>query len=227
MVHILSWAVAVALALNLRAEYFGPIWQVYLFKPLTTLLIIVLARRGPGTTGRIYRAAIIAGLVWSLAGDVFLMLPGDRFIFGLGSFLVAHLFYTGAFVSDGGFKASPALLGAYGLYYLLLITMLQPYLGTLTIPVAVYGIALATMGWQAAERWAVRRTGPAAGAALGALLFVVSDSVLALNRFAIPFRAGRLVIMTTYIAAQWLIARSLFAPAPSPAAKLVPGKPVC
>ncbi len=213
MVHILSWAVAAALALNLRAEYVGPAWQVYLFKPLTTALVIALAWRGRGAPGKVYRAATLAGLAWSLAGDVFLMLPGDRFIFGLGSFLVAHLFYIGAFVSDGGFRASPVLLGSFGLYYVLLITALRPHLGPLAAPVAVYGLALSTMGWQAAERWAVRRTGPAAAAAAGALLFVVSDSVLAVNRFVGPFCAGRLVIMTTYIGAQWLIARALVAPA--------------
>ena len=187
----------------------GPAWRVYLFKPLTTSLIIAMAALWPGQTGRRYRGLIVLGLVFSLAGDVFLMLPGDRFVQGLVSFLVAHLCYIAAFASSAGARWTPRLFVPYLLYDLVFMALLWPGLGPLAAPVTVYAAVLVGMGWQAAERWAVFRSGPALGAAVGGALFVLSDSVIAINRFVAPFRASRLIIMTTYIAAQWLIARSV------------------
>jgi uncharacterized membrane protein YhhN len=201
--------VCVSLALHLRAEYFGPAWQVFVFKPLTTSLIIAMAVLLPGQVGPRYRALIVLGLLCSLAGDTFLMLPGDRFVLGLASFLLAHLCYITAFVSGAGVRVTPRLAAPYVLYDVAFMAILWPTLGPLTLPVTAYGIVLAVMGWQAAERWAALRTSPALGAAVGGALFLLSDSVLAVNRFVAPFRASRLLIMTTYIAAQWLIARSV------------------
>ncbi len=74
----------------------------YVLKPLTTLLIAGIAFVIPVPVSDTYRWLVILGLLLSLAGDVFLMLPDDRyFIFGLASFLVAHLFYIGAYRSRG------------------------------------------------------------------------------------------------------------------------------
>jgi uncharacterized membrane protein YhhN len=210
-VEILSAAVVVSLAIHLRAAYFGPAWQVYLFKPLTTLLLIVLAWSEREREADGYRAAIVAGLAASLAGDVFLMLPGDAFTPGLVSFLVAHVCYLRAFTMDGGWRTS-ARVAPYAAAYLLLMAVLLPNLGPLILPVVIYGAVLVSMGWQAAERAARRRSGPALRAALGGAVFIVSDSVLAIDRFVVPFHAATLVVMTTYIAAQWLIARSIDQP---------------
>src|SRR6185503_13370199 len=71
----------------------------YLFKPLTVVLIMLIAFQSKHTTSPFYRQAIIAGLIFSLAGDIFLMLP-DRFIPGLVSFLFAHVFYIAAFTYE-------------------------------------------------------------------------------------------------------------------------------
>lgn len=202
-------AIGATLALHLRAQYFGPPWQVWVFKPLTTALLILLAAILPGQVAARYRRAILAGLFCSLWGDVFLMLPSDRFVAGLASFLVAHLCYIRAFTIPAGFRRSVRIAVPFALYYVLLLALLWPRLGDLRVAVAVYGAVLATMGWQAAERWAATGTAPAAGAAAGAVLFLASDSVLAVDRFVAPFQASRLVVMTTYIAAQWLIARSV------------------
>lgn len=90
---LLSPLILVAAALAVRADYRGPPWHHYLGKPLATTLIFVLAwSRAPDAT-RSYALAILLGLLCSLAGDIFLMLPGDRFIPGLVSFLLAHLAY--------------------------------------------------------------------------------------------------------------------------------------
>ena len=65
------------------------------------------------------------------------------------------------------------------------------------------------MAWQAAEQWMARPNAAAASAAIGGILFVASDSILAANRFASPLRPARIAIMVTCVAAQWCIARSV------------------
>jgi uncharacterized membrane protein YhhN len=84
---------------------------------------------------------------------------------------------------------------------------LWPLLGDRRLPVLVYMLAIVTMAWQAA-RWSGLHTAAAGLAAAGSALFVLSDSVLAWNRFARPFRAAQAVVLSTYFAAQWLIALS-------------------
>jgi uncharacterized membrane protein YhhN len=208
---LLTIAIAASTVLTIVAEQRGGRRGVYLFKPLTTVLILALALAAPQPVAGGYQALVCIGLVFSLAGDVFLMLPRDRFIAGLASFLVAHLFYVAAFAPRPPGLAAPAVLVALLLYGAVLMRALWPRLGPLRVPVAVYAAALLAMAWQAAERWAVLGTTPALLAAVGAGLFVVSDSVLAWERFVRRVRHGQAVVLGTYFAAQWLIAMSVHA----------------
>jgi len=182
-------------------------WQrgVYLFKPLTTGLILAFASLSGDPA---YRWLVCAGLVFSLFGDVFLMLPRDRFVAGLVSFLVAHLLYVAAFRQGGvGFTWMLALPCA--LYAALLLRVLLPRVGTLKLPVLVYALALMAMAWTAAERAAAGLPGGGLATA-GATLFVVSDSALAINRFVQPFRGAQALVLSTYFLAQTLIALSVY-----------------
>ena len=86
---ILTLLAILSAALHIRAEYHGPRYHVYLFKPLTMVFILLIALQARWPDFSRYKVAIIAGLVCSLAGDVFLMLPSDRFIPGLVSFLIS------------------------------------------------------------------------------------------------------------------------------------------
>lgn len=197
-------------ALTIRAEYRGTRRAVYVFKPLTTVLILALAATAEPVS-RGYQALVCIGLLFSLAGDVFLMLPRDRFVAGLASFLVAHLFYAAAFAPRPVRLVAPLVLALLVAYGMVLLRALWPRLGRLRAPVAVYAAALLVMAWQAAARWAVLDTTPALLAALGAALFVVSDSVLAWERFRRRHAHGQAVVLGTYFAAQWLIASSVSA----------------
>lgn len=209
----LALAVSAALVavLAIRAHYLDESrrWQVYAFKPLATLLILALALvLTPARSD--YQWAIAAGLLFSTAGDVFLMLPRDRFVAGLASFLVAHLCYIGAFAIGVPFAAAPLLwlpfFAAGGLVLALVWPGLKP---ALRAPVAVYVIVIAAMAGQAAGRWHMTGSVVALAAAVGAGLFVVSDAVLAIDRFRWKFRAARAVTLATYWAAQLLIALSI------------------
>lgn len=207
----LSIAIALSAAVTVWAEHRGVRRAVYVFKPLTTVLILALALAAPDAVSEPYRALVAAGLVFSLAGDVFLMLPRDRFVAGLASFLVAHLFYVAAFAPRPPTFAAPGALLVLASCGVGLLRALWDDLGKLRGPVVVYAAALLAMAWQAAERWMGLQTVPALLAAIGAGLFVVSDSVLAWERFAARHRYGQVVVLSAYFAAQWLIALSVAA----------------
>jgi uncharacterized membrane protein YhhN len=203
-------ALAAGLALG-WGEHRGPRALVYAAKPLATLLILALAWLAPPGAHPLVARWIVAGLVFSLAGDVLLMLPSDRFVAGLASFLLGHLCYIAALTQEAGFQLAPLalvpLLVAVGLVY----RRLAPGLGSLRIPVILYSLVIVVMAWQALARCgALPGAGPPLAAA-GALLFAASDSALALARFQGPFKGSQDLVYATYFAAQWLIAVSLYA----------------
>ena len=210
MIATLSVLVAISALLHVRAEYRGPRWQVYVFKPLTTTLILGVALSAPEPISSIYQLAIALGLLLSLAGDIFLMLPSDRFTFGLISFLLAHLCYVAAFASFGEPPWSPWAAAPFVAYGLVLLSLLWRHLGRYRAAVVVYASVLLVMGWQATEQYLAVAETRALVALGGAVLFVISDSALAWNRFARRFRLAQALVLSTYFAAQWLIAVSVY-----------------
>ncbi len=208
---VLSVAALFTAALHIRAEYVGPRSRVYVCKPLTTGLILLLALKTGEPVSGFYQSAVVIGLAFSLAGDVFLMLPKDRFAFGLASFLVGHLAYIAAFTSVEGFRITVLCLAPFLLAVGVVYAMLLPHLGRLWLPVLFYVLAIMVMAWQAAERFELTGDASSLLALAGALLFLVSDSALAFNRFRARFHSAQVVVLSTYYAAQWLIALSVAA----------------
>jgi uncharacterized membrane protein YhhN len=183
---------------------------VFGFKPLTTVLII--ARAWPrGKAQPRVRRWVLAGLLLSLAGDIALLWPHQGFLAGLVAFLLAHLLYIVAFTREHRFAAHRAPFAAYALVAGGVLALLWAHVpGALRAPVAVYVLALATMAAQAAVVWLTSYAGEdgrrARTLAIGGALFVVSDALLATNKFALPLPAASLWILGTYWAAQWCIA---------------------
>lgn len=194
---------------HLWADYNGPRWLIYIAKPATTTLILAIALVAPQPVSAFYQMAIVAGLLFSLAGDIFLMLPQDRFMAGLVAFLLAHLCYIAAFGAQVGWP----LLSIWGLpvvvFAISIYRLLTPHLGKLRLPVLVYMVIISLMAWLAITLFVQRREAWALWAAMGAILFVVSDSTLAINRFRKPFWSAQLIVLGTYYVAQWLIAQSV------------------
>lgn len=182
-------------------------WLNLVAKPLATVLIITFAwPRGRGTP--VLRRWVLAGLVLSLAGDVALLWPREGFLPGLVSFLLAHLAYLVAFTRVQRFAAGPVPFAAYAVLAGVVLSLLWPGVpAALRLPVLAYVACLASMAAQAAVLW---RAAPADTAArrlaLGGLLFLASDALLALNRFAWPLPAASLWILSTYWSAQVCIA---------------------
>ncbi|WP_235605961.1 lysoplasmalogenase, partial [Rhodanobacter thiooxydans] len=189
----------------------GWLWLHWIAKPLATALIFVLAWRARPVVSPRYRRWVLAGIAGSLAGDVFLMLPGDLFVPGLVAFLLAHVCFIAAFLSDSRLAAPAWPLAAclaYGAANLALLwDAIDP---PLRVPVIVYVAVLATMGGQAWARARTRRSDAAAQlAARGALVFMLSDSVLAWDRFRGPVPLASLWVLAAYYLALWWIARSV------------------
>lgn len=205
----LTMLAGASLAGHLHAEYRGPRWQIYLFKPLTTGLILAVALLGPGPGEPRYQAAVVTGMAFSLLGDILLMLPGDRFVPGLASFLLAHLAYLVALTTGVPLGSAPGLAIPIAACAAVLLRLLWPGLGSVRPAVTLYAVVLALMTWQAMARAAVLETPGAMMAAAGGVLFLVSDSVLAVRRFRRSFRLDQVVVMLTYVAAQALIAWSV------------------
>jgi uncharacterized membrane protein YhhN len=207
--------IALSAALTIYGEMSDRPRLVYIFKPLTTVLIVILAAVLPANSDGRYRPALLIGLLFSLAGDVFLMLPGDRFIAGVAAFLAAHLAYLTAFTSVVPFAASPASFAVVALVVAAILFVLWGKLpGRMRAPLVVYAVVLGTMAAQAISQGIVLGSPAANAGALGGVLFLASDSTLVTNRFARPFRFAPLAVLGTYYAAQVLIAASVMVTAP-------------
>ncbi len=185
------------------------------FKPLVmvfAIFFIAINDHSTGTTGT-FRSTFIAALTFSLAGDVLLMFPG-YFIPGLVAFLLAHLCYLALFRQGvPWFPSRRALLATLAIgaaVYALLWSGLNP---VLKIAVAAYVVAIALMAAQAVGRATVLREKPATLVAVGAAFFMLSDALLAFNRFVQPLQLAGLAapfwVLSSYYIAQLLIANNV------------------
>jgi uncharacterized membrane protein YhhN len=179
----------------------------YLFKPLTMLAIIASAALAQSGSMSSYGIAVVAGLVCSLVGDVFLINPARLVKAGI-SFFIAHLCYISAFASTGQARPPLAPLVLLLIVGVLLLGWFWSGLGHLKIPVTLYGLALVTMVWLACSAWLVQSGSAQAMAATGSLLFLISDALIAVKRVKRGFAFAELLILATYFTAQWLIALS-------------------
>ena len=182
--------------------YSGPGWAVTtskaLLMPLLAAAVLIAVRRPRPSQAWL----LVTALAGSWVGDVLLSFPG-WFVPGLLAFLAAHLAFIVLFLQlplQAGRRRLPLWTLVYIAWYAAFLALLAPHLGALLVPVAVYGAVLGTMAALAGGRGGL--------IALGGAFFVVSDSVLALGRFlpGYEFALHDLVVMSTYLAAQGLIA---------------------
>jgi uncharacterized membrane protein YhhN len=169
-------------------------------KPLTTALLFAVI--GPGGGGGRFAALVSGGVALSLVGDTALLFESERsFLVGLIAFLGAHVLYAVGFFgkargSMGVFLYALVMLLATGA----LLRRLWRGAGGMRGPVVVYGAAIATMAITAFATMGGGGLSPAASrlAAAGALLFVISDSCLALSRFSRPIPHSAVLTLGVY-----------------------------
>ena len=188
---------------------------IHVFKPLTGILLVATALV-PGTfRADPYARLIGLGLLFSLFGDVWLMLPRDRFLYGLVSFLLAHACYIFAFLTPT--PAYMFVLAALPLSVIgaIVLAYLWPGLpARLKGAVGFYVVVIVLMATLAASRAMSRLSTGTLLAAIGAFLFLASDAVLAIERFRRRFRLARASVLGSYFAGQLMIALSVGVPAP-------------
>jgi uncharacterized membrane protein YhhN len=205
--------IAITVTLLVRAELRGERRQVYLWKPLSTVLVIAVAVLSLAQPNAIpaFTLWVTCGLVLSLGGDVALILESARaFLAGLVLFLLAHVVYAVAFTLYNGFHAQDLITAAIlGMISVLFYLYLWPGLGRMKVAVAIYVLFIATMVNRALSTFfgETLSTTQAWLISIGAILFMVSDMVLAVNRFRHPFKANRLGLYF-YYGGQLLIALS-------------------
>lgn len=193
---------------------FGFLKDYNLFvKPLITVsLAYYLYRKSNMQKG--FNRLIFAGLLFSLFGDCFLVFANVDvffFLYGLLAFLLVHIVYAAAFFRD--FKNNPQSSKLYGhlmLFFMGVFSMsyyswIRDYLNNFRIPVLVYIFVISIMAILAAYRY--KRVNLLSFRLIywGAIFFVISDSVLAYNKFVEPFSHAGVLIISTYMIAQYMI----------------------
>jgi uncharacterized membrane protein YhhN len=203
---------AVLLSFLIRAGVLERQRQVYFLKPISTLLVItvVLLSLLDPLRNLTYTIGVTIGLVLSLGGDIALMFEDNRnaFALGLGFFLLAHVAYTVVFTLLGrvsvwdGFSIAALLTAGVGFY-----TLIRSNLGKMRVPVIAYMLVISIMVSRAVATLASPDFGneQASMIVVGALLFYLSDVILAANRFWKPWRYRRVSLAPYYIG-QFLIA---------------------
>jgi uncharacterized membrane protein YhhN len=203
----------VTVILLVRARFRSDRRQEYIWKPLSTVLVILVALLSLLTPGArpAFTLAITLGLVLSLGGDVALMLRSERmFLIGLVLFLLAHVVYAIAFTVPNGFHPADLITGAVLLLVAVLVYLyLRPGLGSMKSPVILYILIICFMVNRAISTFFgdAFTTTQAWLMTLGAILFWFSDLMLAVNRFRHPFKAESTSLFL-YYGGQLLIALS-------------------
>jgi uncharacterized membrane protein YhhN len=178
---------------------------VLLTKPLILLSIIIFYFLQTRHKSDWQDKLMLVAFAFSMIGDSFLLFEGEiHFMLGLGSFLITHLCYISVFFSQKGQANmfTRILLPIFGITIFLFIqNQLAP---AIKFPFIAYMLAIITMSILASER----KTNPESYrlVLIGAVLFMVSDSLLAINQFAKPLPYSTILVMGTYVFAQYFIA---------------------
>lgn len=183
-------------------------WLVVICKPLmmTSLMVfywVVSTKR---------RKLYMVALLFSLLGDIFLLDKQGMFLLGIGAFLITQVLYIVLVLERSkGFFTPKLVLSTipFLIYLVLLMRTLGPGLEDLYYPVLIYGIVISVFGITALNYHLNQRSASSSILLTGAILFIMSDSMIALNNFYFPHMIFPVAIMLTYALAQYLICSSV------------------
>ena len=216
------WLIAFVLlaALELIGEI-GDNRSLILFtKPLLMpVLAIWLVQKTAGIR-RFFRHTIQAGLLFAMLGDIFMMFSYGAydelfFILGLGAFMCTHLCYLGGFISEiklksGYLRRQPLWLLPFLLFIIGFLIWLWPKIPVgMQQPVTVYALVISTMALTVVNTYGKFSKEVFTSLLIGALLFILSDCLIAAFKFGHPFPGVHMAIMLTYLLGQWLIVRGV------------------
>lgn len=194
--------------LYVDASYRGPVWQRWVFKPVTLLLLLIMAWQAPmfSVTGYL----VLAGLFASLVGDTLTLLPRQRMLYATGAFFLSHLLYTIWFASTmtlSFFWPLPLVLLIIGA---LLIATLWARLGEFRWPVCTFIVMTLVMVWLAGEKWFLLPTEAAFSGFAGASLLLLGNIIWFLSHYRGRFRADSALAAACYFGGHFMIVRALY-----------------
>lgn len=182
---------------------------VFIFKPFILLSLLFLYAHSVINKNKLY----VVALIFSFFGDVFLLYSGDiLFKFGLSSFLIAHLLFIAIVIKRIDKRKFSTILTAiipFSIVLFLLLFLLKDSLNELFIPVLIYGITICVFGVVSLIDFLNTKSKNSLIMLIGAIVFISSDAILAINKFYITVLILQIVVMVTYISAQYLIYRSM------------------
>jgi len=193
--------------LDLVGVYFEHNTIIFMAKPFLMITLIWYYIVNTKTVNKLF----VAGLFFSFLGDVLLLGTGELyFILGLLFFLIAHVFYIIMVIKLlKNTKMTQVLLASipYLIIFTSLLTILYSGLGEMKIPVIVYAITITVLGISSLSLYLQNKNKTHLILVFGVLIFIISDSVLALNMFYKEQSIYPLLIISTYVIAQYLICR--------------------
>jgi uncharacterized membrane protein YhhN len=198
------WVFFAVSAFDLIAIGLSVYWMELIFKPLILLSLLALYVMSSERRNLWYFLA----LLFSLLGDIYLLDKNNMFHLGLGSFLCAQLLFVFILWKDmpkSSWLQRVVSLLPFVFYLALLLSVLGPDLGSFTVPVWVYGVVISMFGALSLLNYLVRRSPASMILLLGAVLFILSDSMIALNKFHEADDLYQVAIMLTYVLAQYFI----------------------
>ncbi len=188
----------VAAAIFISGRMIDIFWLKMVTKPIPVLMMALYLFLLPHKNR--FNWLIIVGLLFGATGDILLEYSSHTFLFGLIAFLLGHIFYIIAFVSDCRRPALGVAVFVY-LYGLAVYSVLQAgHLENMALPVMVYLLVITTMGWRAAARYQAPGVNHASAKSgmIGAALFLFSDTLLAISLFVAPFPLSGVIVIITY-----------------------------
>lgn len=214
MLYLILSIIISGLIASLNADKPNKIF--YVFKPLTTILIISLCLLSFNSQNAIglYSLLITLALIFSLGGDIALISDSKKALMaGLVLFLIAHLIYIINFAYFNGFFLSDA----YTALIILIVSAVvyryfYPSLKEMKVPVALYVLIISFMVWRAVSTLFGQNFSPlqASLLSIGVVSFYLSDMILAVYKFKKSFPRSRALNLITYYTAQLLITLSAF-----------------
>lgn len=208
--------------LNISAEFLESKLLIYITKPLLLTVLAIYFHLSTKDKSSLFSKLILVGLIFSIGGDTILMFNENTdtgqqfFLFGLVSFLVTHICYLLAFFKypfdeKSLLRRKPWLLGPFNFTLVASMTFLWPDIPKdMRIPVAIYSFTIILMAALCFNLSGKIAFGIFKFMFAGALLFVLSDGIIALNKFkssqlTLPY--PRLLIMIPYLIGQYLIVK--------------------
>jgi uncharacterized membrane protein YhhN len=156
----------------------------------------------------------VSALFYSFWGDVLLLFKDHFFVFGLASFLLAHIFYikiVAGFIKKISLQKVFVVCLPFVVFLFSFLYFLKDNLGEMTIPVIIYGIVICTLGAISLLNYRQEKSSVNLWMFLGTIIFIISDGLIAVDKFINPNGIYQVFIMLTYIIAQYLICKALIA----------------